>query len=115
MYSNIQDCDEGEWAHYGIPFPVRPQFLNTFLLHAVYNFWEPLHYLDRGVGFQTWEVSPQYAIRSWAYISLHLMPAWAPRLLHLEKASSFTKDMHITNVHWYRDNPSLPFVYSWPL
>ncbi|PCH34041.1 glycosyltransferase family 22 protein [Wolfiporia cocos MD-104 SS10] len=50
MYSNIQDCDE------------------------VFNFWEPLHNLDRGYGFQTWETSPVYAIRSWAYILLHLFP-----------------------------------------
>jgi alpha-1,2-mannosyltransferase len=40
----------------------------------VYNFWEPLHYLDQGNGFQTWETSPVYAIRSYAYILLH----WAP-------------------------------------
>ncbi|TFK41811.1 asparagine-linked glycosylation 9 protein isoform a [Crucibulum laeve] len=53
MYSNIDDCDE------------------------VFNFWEPLHFLDQGYGFQTWEVSPQYAIRSWAYILLHYLP---PRL-----------------------------------
>ncbi|KAI0078866.1 glycosyltransferase family 22 protein [Panus rudis PR-1116 ss-1] len=51
MYSNIQDCDE------------------------VFNFWEPLHYLDRGYGFQTWETSPTFSIRSWAYILLHLLPA----------------------------------------
>ncbi|KAI0035168.1 asparagine-linked glycosylation 9 protein isoform a [Vararia minispora EC-137] len=59
MYSNIADCDE------------------------VFNFWEPLHYLDRGYGFQTWETSPVYAIRSWAYILLHYVPAkvlsWAIR------------------------------------
>ena len=41
---------------------------------TAYNFWEPMHYLDRGYGFQTWEVSPQYAIRSWAYIVLHWLP-----------------------------------------
>ncbi|KAI9460480.1 asparagine-linked glycosylation 9 protein isoform a [Lactarius psammicola] len=41
MYSNLQDCDE------------------------VFNYWEPLHYLYKGYGFQTWETSPQYAIRSW--------------------------------------------------
>lgn len=41
---------------------------------AVFNFWEPLHYLDRGYGFQTWETSPVYAIRSYAYILLHLFP-----------------------------------------
>ncbi|EIN13913.1 asparagine-linked glycosylation 9 protein isoform a [Punctularia strigosozonata HHB-11173 SS5] len=51
MYSNISDCDE------------------------VYNYWEPLHYLDKGYGFQTWETSPKYAIRSWAYILLHFLPA----------------------------------------
>ncbi|KIJ53458.1 glycosyltransferase family 22 protein [Sphaerobolus stellatus SS14] len=66
MYSNIQDCDE------------------------VFNFWEPLHYLDRNVGFQTWEVSPQYAIRSWAYIIFHLLPAWGPvRLVSLDKRAAF--------------------------
>ncbi|KAL5535984.1 ALG9 [Sanghuangporus sanghuang] len=66
MYSNILDCDE------------------------VYNFWEPLHYLDRGYGFQTWETSPNYAIRSWAYIALHLYPATAiPRLLGLNKRAMF--------------------------
>ncbi|KAJ7070724.1 glycosyltransferase family 22 protein [Mycena amicta] len=57
MYSNIDDCDE------------------------VYNFWEPLHFIDHGYGFQTWEVSPQYAVRSWAYILLHLLPARISRLL----------------------------------
>ncbi|EJC98743.1 asparagine-linked glycosylation 9 protein isoform a [Fomitiporia mediterranea MF3/22] len=66
MYSNISDCDE------------------------VYNFWEPLHYLDRGYGFQTWETSPQYAIRSWAYVALHLYPATALTwLLGLDKRASF--------------------------
>ncbi|KAL4062977.1 glycosyltransferase family 22 protein [Scleroderma yunnanense] len=48
MYSNIQDCDE------------------------VFNFWEPLHLLEHGYGFQTWEVTPTFAIRSWAYVLLHL-------------------------------------------
>ncbi|KAI0718861.1 glycosyltransferase family 22 protein [Cerioporus squamosus] len=50
MYSGIQDCDE------------------------VFNFWEPLHYLWKGYGFQTWETSPEYSIRSWAYILLHYLP-----------------------------------------
>ncbi|KAH9897963.1 glycosyltransferase family 22 protein [Cubamyces lactineus] len=50
MYSGIQDCDE------------------------VFNFWEPLHYLYKGYGFQTWETSPEYSIRSWAYILLHYLP-----------------------------------------
>ncbi|KAG5732486.1 putative glycosyltransferase, partial [Termitomyces sp. T112] len=66
MYSNIDDCDE------------------------VYNFWEPLHFLDRGSGFQTWETSPVYAIRSWAYILLHLPPVrLAAALLGTEKRPAF--------------------------
>ncbi|GLB35861.1 putative mannosyltransferase [Lyophyllum shimeji] len=66
MYSNIDDCDE------------------------VFNFWEPLHFLDRGYGFQTWETSPQYAIRSWAYILLHLPAARAVTfLLGAEKRPAF--------------------------
>ncbi|GJE87696.1 glycosyltransferase family 22 protein [Phanerochaete sordida] len=58
MYVNLNDCDE------------------------VFNFWEPLHYLDRGHGFQTWETSPVYAIRSWAYIFLHFIPARIPFYLY---------------------------------
>nr|POE93595.1 alpha-1,2-mannosyltransferase alg9 [Quercus suber] len=47
VFSPIQDCDE------------------------VFNYWEPTHYLTHGHGFQTWEYSPDFAIRSWAYTSLH--------------------------------------------
>ncbi|KAK9719431.1 mannosyltransferase [Basidiobolus ranarum] len=36
-----------------------------------YNYWEPTHYLQYGSGLQTWEYSPIYAIRSWAYIGIH--------------------------------------------
>ncbi|KAF8846076.1 glycosyltransferase family 22 protein [Paxillus ammoniavirescens] len=65
MYSNIQDCDE------------------------VFNFWEPLHYLDHGHGFQTWEVTPTFAIRSWAYILLHLPAARLPSSLSFGKRPAF--------------------------
>ncbi|KAF9245824.1 glycosyltransferase family 22 protein [Melanogaster broomeanus] len=65
MYSNIQDCDE------------------------VFNFWEPLHYLDHGHGFQTWEVTPTFAIRSWAYILFHLPAARLPSSLGLGKRPAF--------------------------
>jgi alpha-1,2-mannosyltransferase len=47
IYSPIQDCDE------------------------VYNYWEPTHLLNHGHGFQTWEYSPEYGIRSWLYIVFH--------------------------------------------
>lgn len=57
MYANITDCDE------------------------VFNFWEPLHLFDRGYGFQTWEVSPEFSIRSWAYIVLHWFPAQLAKFL----------------------------------
>ncbi|KAI9847637.1 MAG: mannosyltransferase [Sclerophora amabilis] len=49
LYAPIQDCDE------------------------VFNYWEPTHYLTHGFGLQTWEWSPEYAIRSWFYVSLHAM------------------------------------------
>ncbi|KAF9965900.1 mannosyltransferase [Mortierella alpina] len=55
-YSNISDCDE------------------------VFNYWEPMHYLQYGSGLQTWEYSPLYAIRSWAYILLHTLAAEIARL-----------------------------------
>jgi hypothetical protein len=47
------------------------QFVKKLIIDPVYNFWEPLHYIFKGYGFQTWEVSPAYSIRSWAYIFLH--------------------------------------------
>ena len=47
LYSPIHDCDE------------------------VYNYWEPTHYLNHGHGLQTWEYSPEYGIRSWAYLLPH--------------------------------------------
>lgn len=50
LYAPIQDCDE------------------------VFNYWEPTNYLNRGFGLQTWEYSPEYAIRSWTYIVLHAIP-----------------------------------------
>ncbi|KAI1301142.1 mannosyltransferase [Mortierella claussenii] len=55
-YSNISDCDE------------------------VFNFWEPMHYLQYGTGLETWEYSPVFAIRSWAYILAHALPAEITRL-----------------------------------
>lgn len=50
LYAPIQDCDE------------------------TFNYWEPTHYLNHGYGLQTWEYSPEYAIRSWLYIVLHAIP-----------------------------------------
>ncbi|KAG6837656.1 hypothetical protein H0H93_004932 [Arthromyces matolae] len=72
--------------------PWSPSFSLAFriLMLALYNFWEPLHFLDRGSGFQTWETSPVYAIRSWAYILLHLPPIrLASTLLGGDKRPAF--------------------------
>ncbi|KAJ2480556.1 mannosyltransferase [Coemansia sp. RSA 2131] len=49
LLSPIQDCDE------------------------VYNYWEPLHFLQFGTGKQTWEYSPQYSLRSYAYLHIYDM------------------------------------------
>jgi alpha-1,2-mannosyltransferase len=34
----------------------------------VYNYWEPLHFINYGSGMQTWEYAPQYALRTYAYL-----------------------------------------------
>jgi alpha-1,2-mannosyltransferase len=74
LYSNITDCDE------------------------TYNYWEPLHLLTHSpfpfshsqTPFQTWEYSPQFAIRSWAYIVQYVPIAGTiMRLLGKEKSASF--------------------------
>ena len=44
-----------------------------------FNYWEPLHYLlpassggaTPRAGMQTWEYSPDYALRSYTYLELH--------------------------------------------
>lgn len=44
------------------------------------------HYLIYGKGFQTWEYSPVYAIRSYAYLLLHAWPAaFHARILQTNK------------------------------
>ncbi|CAJ0951574.1 unnamed protein product, partial [Mesorhabditis belari] len=52
FYNNIYDCDE------------------------VFNYWEPLHLFLYGSGLQTWEYSPDYALRSYIYIFLHAIPGY---------------------------------------
>ncbi|PQK17306.1 hypothetical protein BB8028_0007g05010 [Beauveria bassiana] len=56
-FAPIQDCDE------------------------TFNYWEPTHYLSHGYGLQTWEYSPDYAIRSWLYVALHSIVGSFRRLL----------------------------------
>ena len=74
-YSVIGDCDEGN--RWSVMADAR----------VVYNYWEPTHYLVHGSGFQTWEYSPVYAIRSWAYVALHAAVIQVLQLLHFTKVA----------------------------
>ncbi|XP_066261834.1 alpha-1,2-mannosyltransferase ALG9 [Euwallacea similis] len=52
IWSYVSDCDE------------------------TFNYWEPTHYLVFRKGLQTWEYSPQFALRSYFYLMLHATPIW---------------------------------------
>ncbi|KAJ1962390.1 mannosyltransferase [Dipsacomyces acuminosporus] len=56
LTSPVQDCDE------------------------VYNYYEPLHFLQFGYGKQTWEYSSKFALRSYGYLEIY---NWVCSLLHL--------------------------------
>ena len=64
-YAPIQDCDE------------------------VFNYWEPTHYIAHGFGLQTWEYSPEYAIRSWLYALIHAIPSRIAAIFVPNKALEF--------------------------
>ena len=64
-YAPIQDCDE------------------------VFNYWEPTHYIAHGFGLQTWEYSPEYAIRSWLYALIHAVPSKIAAIFVPYKALEF--------------------------
>jgi len=57
LTSHIRDCDE------------------------TFNYWEPTHYLLKGYGMQTWEYSPIFALRSYAYIFFHVLLGMIVRIL----------------------------------
>ena len=42
-----------------------------------HSYYPQMHFLMFGSGFQTWEYSPKYAIRSYAYLLLHTLPGKA--------------------------------------
>ena len=65
IYAPILDCDE------------------------VFNYWEPTHYLNYEFGLQTWEYSPEYAIRSWLYILIHVFPGQLGDFLLKQKYYGF--------------------------
>ncbi|KAK9473219.1 Alg9-like mannosyltransferase family-domain-containing protein [Dipodascopsis tothii] len=55
----------------------------------VFNYWEPTHYITHGFGLQTWEYSPLYAIRSWAYIGIHALVIRGLQALGADKIQLF--------------------------
>ncbi|XP_057952186.1 dol-P-Man:Man(6)GlcNAc(2)-PP-Dol alpha-1,2-mannosyltransferase isoform X2 [Malania oleifera] len=53
---------------------LRYMSATTNIIHdcdEVFNYWEPLHYLLFKSGFQTWEYSSHFALRSYLYINFH--------------------------------------------
>lgn len=66
-YSIISDCDE------------------------TFNYWEALHLVLYGNGLETWEYSPPFAIRSWAYILLHGAVAGPLKWAGVSKVSMYDR------------------------
>lgn len=57
--------------------------------NTAYNYWEALHYLTHHKGFQTWEYSPVYSIRSWFYILLNSPIAFLTSYFGWDKRIAF--------------------------
>ena len=54
-----------------------------------FGYWEPTHYLVFGSGMQTWEYSPEYALRSYAFIAPLLLLSNALCMLGVRKEHQF--------------------------
>ena len=54
-----------------------------------YGYYEPLHYLLHGIGMQTWEYSPSYAIRTYAFITPFWLLGSALKLFDSSKVNMF--------------------------
>ena len=73
LYAPIQDCDE------------------------TFNYWEPTHFVSHGYGLETWEYSPDYAIRSWLYIGLHAIIGNFRRILPYPTKVCYSRDYRDSN------------------
>lgn len=50
----------------------------------IYNYWEPLHFLQYKSGFQTWEYAPSFALRTYAYLlPLHWLQQALPEIMSI--------------------------------
>ena len=66
VFAPIMDCDE------------------------TFNYWEPLHYMMYGRGYQTWEYAPDFALRSYGYLLPHAAASYASgAAFGLSKTHSF--------------------------
>jgi alpha-1,2-mannosyltransferase len=54
-----------------------------------YNYWEPTHQVMYGWGFQTWEYSPVFALRSYLYVGIHALFGIIARFFGAEKIQIF--------------------------
>lgn len=54
-----------------------------------YGYWEPLNYFLYGTGMQTWEYSPLYAIRTYAFIAPFWPLGWTLKFIGLSKPVIF--------------------------
>lgn len=87
QHSIIGDCDEGTRTTHICRSKGPRRAANL----PVYNYWEPTHYLVHGTGFQTWEYSPVYAIRSWTYIAIHAIVVKLLALLQFTKVRNLLR------------------------
>ncbi|KAL3821250.1 hypothetical protein ACJIZ3_007155 [Penstemon smallii] len=84
-YSKLDKPDKKEERGLGWFLPLfalgvlRYMSASSNIIHdcdEVFNYWEPLHFLLYKSGFQTWEYSSQFALRSYFYILFHNLVGW---------------------------------------
>jgi len=68
-----------------LPFRIASALLNPVGdCDETFNYWEPTHYIMYGSGFQTWEYSPEYSLRSYIYILWHAGMGHVARLIGVD-------------------------------
>lgn len=76
-------------------------YLTLFMIISdcdeTFNYWEPLNLLVRGFGKETWEYSPVYAIRSYAYLIPYYIVSLPITLL-----GQFVKFPPYVHFYWIR-------------
>lgn len=75
IWLHITDCDET--FNYWEPVSIFPYyFVFSFASLIAKHLIRQSHYLLFDTGFQPWEYSPQFALRSYLYLLIHNVPAW---------------------------------------